>query len=78
MGNLADNICKQFETIPRSNVSPDLNSKLCDTDISFLKEFVKRCYFEKKKSAEDNKCMKNYPACKELELIHILNYHRFR
>ena len=39
-----------------------------DTLMVFLKEFFERGYFGKK-SAEDNKSMKNYPACKELKSI---------
>ena len=32
----------------------------------FLKDLFENVNFEKKKSADDNKSMKNYPACKEL------------
>ena len=34
----------------------------------FLKEFFEKVNFEKK-SADDKKIMKNYPACKEVFLI---------
>ena len=41
----------------RLNISPDLN--LFDTLIVLLKEFFEKVHFEKK-SADDNKSMKNY------------------
>ena len=43
-------------------------SKLFDTLMVFLKEFFKKVDVEKK-SADDNKSMKNYPVCKELSII---------
>ena len=41
-----------------------------------LKESFEKDNFEKK-SADDNKSMKNYPACKELEAtdMHILDFY---
>ena len=37
---------------------------VCSEDL-YNKEFLKKLIL-KKKSADDNKIMKNYPACKEL------------
>ena len=38
---------------------------ICSEDL-YNKEFFEKFNFAKKKSADDNKIMKNYPACKEL------------
>ena len=46
----------------RQNVGPDLDPNSSDALIVFLKEFFEKVYFEK--SADDNKSMKNYPACR--------------
>ena len=61
----ADNFCKQFG--PRSGPiesRPWSRSKQFDSLIVFMKEFFEKVNFEKK-SVNDNKSMKNYPACKE-------------
>ena len=50
------------------NVAPDLDPKLFDTLLVFLKEFFEKVDFEKK-TADNNKSMKNYPGCKELKYI---------
>ena len=42
-----------------------------DTPMVFLKIFLQKVDFEKK-SADDNKSMKNYPACKELRINLVL------
>ena len=38
--------------------------KLFNTQIMFLKEFFEKFNSKKKKSADDNKSMKNHQACK--------------
>ena len=38
-----------------------------DTLIAFLKVLFEKVTFDRKKSVDDNKSMKKYPACKELE-----------
>ena len=63
----ADNLCKQFA--PRSGpteVGLDLDPNCLDTLVVFLKEFFEKVNYEKK-FADDNKSMKNYPACKLLK-----------
>ena len=61
----ADNICKEFgSSQDRHFVGPDLGPNHL-TLIVFLKEFFEKVNFEKR-SADDNKSMKNYPACKDL------------
>ena len=58
----------------KQNVDPDLDPNcLCRT--LFLKKFEK-VNFEKK-SADDKENMKNYPACKELNISQILTKERF-
>ena len=52
-----DNLYKKEE--PRSG---PLN--LDPYHLTLLKVFLKKFNFEKKKSAEENKNMKNYPACR--------------
>ena len=51
----------------RQNVGPDLDPNYL-TFIVFLKEFFEKVEFGKK-SADHNKSMKNYPACKELNIF---------
>ena len=62
----ADNLCKQFG--PRSGlaVCPSWSvSKLFDSLMVFQKNFFEKLFKKKKKkSADNNKSMKNYPACK--------------
>ena len=43
---------------PDHSVGPNLDQKLSDTQMVFLKEFFGKVHFES---------MKNYPACKELK-----------
>ena len=45
--------------------------KLFDTLIVFLNEFFENVNFQKK-SADDNKSMKNYPVCKELKIFYLI------
>ena len=46
-------------------VTQKVRSKPFDTRKVFLKELFEKVNFEKK-SADDNYCMKNFPACKYL------------
>ena len=49
----------------RQNVGPDLDPKLFDTIMVFLKEYLKKGDFEKR-SADNKTHEKNYSACKDL------------
>ena len=64
---VADNICKQLGT--RSGLTKCQSwswSKQFGTLVVFLKEFFKKKIILKKKSADDNKSMEKFSACKEL------------
>ena len=52
----------------RQNLGPALDPNH-DTMMVLMKDFSFQVYF-KKKSADDNISMKNYPACKELKHVH--------
>ena len=68
-----DNFCIQFG--PRMSVLIWIQTI---TPIVFLKYFFEKVNLEKR-SADDNKIMKNYPACKELRNMVNGNYWtRFR
>ena len=71
LGPSANNLCKQFG--PRSGPTKCRawsGSNLFDILIVLQKEFFENVNFEKKISRRQ-KCMQNYPACKELNRIEV-------
>ena len=66
----ADNLCEQFGHSTGLTICQALTGSLpLDTQNVFLKGFFQKVDFEKKNSRQ-HKCMQNFPACNEKQVIH--------